>query len=347
MLWKNNSCSNRSHLPQCFIKALRFLLAWLLCFYTEIPRIFFWKAIFATSPIVPAVTIHNLPWKMRVETCALSFQYGILPSSLCLEARSLCVVCGLLAMFRNRKSLFGNPHISPFNILSCSACWSKKQDAGIETSHAKRIFSDYVTCFGKNNSCSNRSHLPQCFIKALSFLLAWLLCFYTEIPRIFFWKAIFATSPIVPAVIIHTLPWKMRVETCPLSFQYGILPGSFPFRAWCGDFQALGDVSAQKLCQASGDFSLEQVGFDVSAPCTHDSNSIDVYTATHARGSRKVQEDRWRSRCPVCGLLAMFRNRKWLLSDLPISVRTSANIALQFLIMQRLLVEETRCWNGD
>ena len=136
----NKSWSNRNHLQQCFIKALRFLLAWLLCFYTENPRIFFWKAIFATSPIVPAVIIHTLPWKMRVETCPLSFQYGILPSSLCLEARSLCVVCGLLAMFRNRKSLFGNPHISPFNILSCSACWSKKQDAGMETSHAKRIF---------------------------------------------------------------------------------------------------------------------------------------------------------------------------------------------------------------
>ena len=31
----------------------------------------------------------------------------------------------------------------------------------------------------------------------------------------------------------------------------------------------LADVSAQKLCQASGDFSLEQVGIDISAPCTH------------------------------------------------------------------------------
>ena len=38
---------------------LRFLLAWLLCFYTENPRIFFRKAIFATSPIVPAVTNRN------------------------------------------------------------------------------------------------------------------------------------------------------------------------------------------------------------------------------------------------------------------------------------------------
>ena len=119
------------------------------------------------------------------------------------------------------------------------------------TSHAKRIFSDNVTCFGKNKSCSNRSHLPQCFIKALRFLLAWLLCFYMENPTIFFWKAIFATSPIVPAVTIHTLPWKMRVETCLLSFQYGILPGSFPFRAWCGDFQFRGCISTQPGTQIS------------------------------------------------------------------------------------------------
>ena len=56
---------------------------------------------------------------------------------------------------------------------------------GMLTSHGKRIFSDNVTCFGKNKSCSNRSHLPQCFIKALRFLFAWLLCFYTENPRFF------------------------------------------------------------------------------------------------------------------------------------------------------------------
>ena len=65
--------------------------------------------------------------------------------------------------FQIFQSQFRNPQILPFNFLSCSACWSKKQDAGMETSHAKRIFSDNVTCFGKNKSCSNRSHLSGCF----------------------------------------------------------------------------------------------------------------------------------------------------------------------------------------
>ena len=45
------------------------------------------------------------------------------------------------------KSQFGNPQILPFKFLSCSPCCSMKQDAGMETSNAKRIFSDYVTCF--------------------------------------------------------------------------------------------------------------------------------------------------------------------------------------------------------
>ena len=51
------------------------------------------------------------------------------------------------------------PHlmsILPFECLSCSACGSKKQDAGMLTGNAKRTFCDNV-CFGTSKSCSNRS----------------------------------------------------------------------------------------------------------------------------------------------------------------------------------------------
>ena len=75
------------------------------------------------------------------------------------------------------------------------------------TSNAKRIFCDNVTSFARSKSCSNKSHS--------SFLLPWLVCFFTENPRSFSGKAILATPPIVLAVTIYTLPWKMRVETCP------------------------------------------------------------------------------------------------------------------------------------
>ena len=63
-----------------------------------------------------------------------------------------------------------------------------KQDAGLLTGNAKRIFIFYenVTFFGTNKSCCNRSHLPEFFIKAPNFLLAWLLCFVTEHPRFFY-----------------------------------------------------------------------------------------------------------------------------------------------------------------
>ena len=43
--------------------------------------------------------------------------------------------------------------------------------------------------------------------------------------------------------------------------------------------------------RVSEDYSLEQVGLDISAPCTHENNSLDVNMAKHVRSSRKVQED--------------------------------------------------------
>ena len=103
----------------------------------------------------------------------------------------------------------------------------------------------------------------------------------------------------------------------------------------------LGDVPAQELCQAIGDVLLEQVGIDVSAPCTHESNSLDDNPAKHARMKKT------RSLCVMWGLLAMFRNWKCLLWDVPISVRKSTNIALWVLVMHCLLIEETRRWNAD
>ena len=69
---------------------------------------------------------------------------------------------------------------------------------GMETSHAKRIFSDNVTCFGTNKRCSNRSHLQKCFIKALRFLLAWFHCFYTENPRFFVLEGDIRNTPDCP-----------------------------------------------------------------------------------------------------------------------------------------------------
>ena len=110
--------------------------------------------------------------------------------------------------------------------------------------NAKRIFCDNITCFGTNESCWNRSHLPEFFIKAPHFLRALLLCFHGST---FFWEAIFVAPTIVLAGTIHTLVWKMRVEKCHLSFLYGILPGSFRFRAWCGDFQFRGCISTRTL----------------------------------------------------------------------------------------------------
>ena len=191
-----------------------------------------------------------------------------------------------MTLFEILQSEFGNPQISPFDFLSCTACSSKKQGAGIAgmlTSNAKRIFCDNVTCFGTNKCCSNRSHLPECSIKAPHLLLAWLLCLFTSQP---------ATHPITLAVAIHTLRWKMRVEKCPFSL-FSMASSLVLFVFGHGvETSHLGNVSAQELCQASGDFSLEQVGIDVSARCTHESSSLDDNMTKYARSQRKVQENK-------------------------------------------------------
>ena len=85
-----------------------------------------------------------------------------------------------------------------------------------------------------------------------------------------------------------------RVEKCPFSL-FSMASSLVLFVFGHGvETSHLGDVSAQELCQASGDFS-EQVGIDVSAPCTHESNessSLDVNMTKYARSSRKVQQNK-------------------------------------------------------
>ena len=137
------------------------------------------------------------------------------------------------------------------------------------TSNAKGIFCDSVTCFATIKCCSNRSYLPKCFIKAPHFWLAWVLCVLNGKSKVLLLVSRRRGSqqpPVVLALTIHTLPWKMRLEKCPFSlFSMASSLVLFVF-GHAVETSHLGDVSAQELCQAIGDFSLEQVGIDVSAP---------------------------------------------------------------------------------
>ena len=172
------------------------------------------------------------------------------------------------------------------------------------TSNAKRIFCKNVTCFGTNKCCSNRSHLPECCIKAPHFLLARVLCFFTEHPRFFylFLGGDVRNTPDCAGCNNSHFALE-RVEKCPFSL-FSMASSLLLFVFGHGvETSRLGHVSAQELCQASRD-SLEQVGIDVSSPCTHESNSLDDNPAKHARMKKT------RSLCVMCGLLTMLRNRK-------------------------------------
>ena len=125
------------------------------------------------------------------------------------------------------------------------------------TNNAKCIFCDNVTCFGTNKCCSTRSHLPGCFIKAPTSCLHGYSVSLRNIQgsSTCFWEAMFATRPIALAVTSHSLPWK-EFKNALFSFSMATSLVLFVFGHGV-ETSHLGDVSAQELCQASEDFSLE------------------------------------------------------------------------------------------
>ena len=140
----------------------------------------------------------------------------------------------------------------------------------------------------------------------------------------FFWEAIFATPRNCPGrnnshFGLENEGWKMS-----LVFLVWHPHWFFSFSDMVWRLPLLGMY--QELCRAS--------------------------KATHLMPIQpKMQEARerlkkTRSLSVVWGLLAMFRHRKWLLWDLPISVRKSTNIVFWVLIRHCLLIEETRRWNA-
>ena len=130
----------------------------------------------------------------RLQGYSFQFVFQLVLPAYTLQLPSICVLPTAFKTFCWNKLgiLTGTSWDFSDKSSDTSARWaneSTSHDAnksnGMLTSHAKRAFCDNDTCFGTNKCCSNRSHLPQCFIKAVCFLLAWLLCFYTENPRIF------------------------------------------------------------------------------------------------------------------------------------------------------------------
>ena len=99
-------------------------------------------------------------------------------------------------------------------------------------------------------------------------------CFFVENPTFFYFfvEPIFATRP------------KNARCLCGVA-RHGV------------ETSNLGNVLEQELCSSKR--GLLTVGIDISAPCTHESNSLDVNTAKNA-SSRKVKKDK----VTLCGVLS-------------------------------------------
>ena len=130
----------------------------------------------------------------RLQGYSFQFVFQIVFPAYTLQLPSICVLPTAFKRFcSNRLGILTGTSLHFSDISSdISAPWAHESTSldvnkanGMLTSNAKRIFCHNVTCFGTDKCCSDRSHLPECFIKALRFLLALLLCFYTENPRFF------------------------------------------------------------------------------------------------------------------------------------------------------------------
>ena len=168
----SKSCSNRSHLSGSFKCS-----SLISC---KAPRVRLRTAFNLCQLVFPAYTL-QCP-----SICVLLTAFR----TFCLN--KLEILTGTSWDFSDKSSDICAPpahESTPLNVRKAN---------GMETSHAKRIFSDNVTCFGTNKRCSNRSHLQKCFIKALRFLLAWFHCFYTENPRFFVLEGDIRNTPDCP-----------------------------------------------------------------------------------------------------------------------------------------------------
>ena len=108
----------------------------------------------------------------RLQGYSFQFVFRLVLPAYTLHLPSICVLPTAFKTFCSNKLgvLTGRSgHVS--NISSdISAPWAHESTSldvskanGMLTGHAKRIFSDNVTCFGTNKCCSNWSHLSGCF----------------------------------------------------------------------------------------------------------------------------------------------------------------------------------------
>ncbi len=182
----------------------------------------------------------------------------------------------------------------------------------MHTGNARRIFCNNVTCFGTNKNCLNRSHLPNCFIKALHFLLAWLLCFFRENTSFFYFFEGGDIRNTPDCSGSNNSHFALENEGWKTTFPFLVWhpPWFFSFSGMVRRLLIVGMYQHKNSVHQARTSHLNKLGL------THRSNSLDVNTAKmpHMQEARKRLK-KARSLCVACHLLTLFRNRKWLFGN--------------------------------
>ena len=255
---------------------------------------FFLEAIFAPPPIVLAATIYTLPWKVRVGKCPFTFcsqawcgDFQFTTNHWQIEYDDQEGVC----QHKNSVDQAGTSH------------WNKLKLAYLAPARIKvtHLMSIRPKMEEPGKRLKTRSLCMVCRLLAMLRNGKWqpwdLAISVRKSTKIAIW-----------VLVMHCL----LIEETRLWNADSKAAWCFINAIWCCLLaRKLSLRPSRNSVPERGDFSLEQVGIDISGPCTHESNSLDLNTAKNGGTWKKAKD-----KVTLCGVPSSCNAQKWKVSRL-------------------------------